>query len=888
MSILGKQNFGTETWNITGNNSDVVLQNAIDTSTRNIIYVRNYGVVSSDTIDATEAVRLAHAAANAANARVSYDGLAIVCIQANARIALQTSTDFAYCKIRPLNAVNTGTLTYSGYQMFVVTDPAAPLVTLLNQTPTSVSTSLMKGSVTPTRGIFEGSGFVNIVHSSVTVPGRAAPTISTTISYRQSFWANKGGLTTSALATDLTANGGLLATVSYRKSSDRRLTIEHFTTAEYGYNNQTFFAIARNNVDLRYLNVTDTEETPSFANINQLVLIENCGDIVISDYRVSPRMTIGTQGTYGLNITNAADIYLNRMLSTGRAIDGGSAWGTIGTNNVNGFYITDCILNRVDCHSGGFNFFVHDCILSGPSGGVIYGWGGGTLSVKNTKVYGGISLVSKRSDYSGSWFGEIVVSDCELSAPGTQTAFGVRIQNIGAHVDTFCPEAIRVSNIVRVDRSSGNGGPFVPIELTVSSVASYQSALVYPPQNIVVDNVSSLTDQWRSNILIDYMNMAAIPTRQFMDISVSGIHPNLLTSGTSLSGFYDNPLQAGRTLTAFSYPTRVVIRIQDCSRFYVRSRLVNSSSGTSRQLYINNSGLCGVELDQASGNPLTCVITNCRFDDAVPAVGTAVIGSVYSSPTRFTTITNCYFSTLSPWDISGASVLYGNVLATGHSVVLPSGCTPHTAFSGFYSTSSVGNGPKVVTDMSLVSSDYTLRWPAATGGLHQSLGIGATAGTLAWSSTPVVRACSNTQVTSAAVTTEEVLYSAAIPANSLGPNGCAFVSFVIRSANTTATSRMLRVRVSSAATGGSQVYSNAFGASNTTFALNRYLVANNNSVSAQKSPASANVGFSTSGLNTAAVDTAGGILYINLTYQTDNVASLATLEHVLVETIYSL
>jgi hypothetical protein len=59
-------------------------------------------------------------------------------------------------------------------------------------------------------------------------------------------------------------------------------------------------------------------------------------------------------------------------------------------------------------------------------------------------------------------------------------------------------------------------------------------------------------------------------------------------------------------------------------------------------------------------------------------------------------------------------------------------------------------------------------------------------------------------------------------------------------------------------------------------------------VSAQKSPASANVGFSTSGLNTAAVDTAGGILYINLTYQTDNVASLATLEHVLVETIYSL
>lgn len=765
----------TGTTNVAGNSTISTNANTNQTC----VLVKDFGAIGNGVVDDTDAVRAAHSFANSNNFSVSYEGLDQCLVQADAKITINTNVDFANCKFLLANAVRSSP-SYNGYTLFNVVDAAAPLVSLTNQTPTNAATNLKKGSVFPTVGIFAGPGFVNITHSSVTVPGRGQFTdISSTVNYKQTFYVHTAGETSYPLSLDLTANSGVLSSVTYRVASAKRIVIQNFSVFENGFNSQKLFYVTRNNVDFRHIYVmgyTGGYTGGPYDNINQLIRIDDCGDVTISDYKLTPRMITGENGSYGLSSYNAADIFVTRMTGAGQtpsASETNRAWGCIQNENVNGFHITDSIVNRVDCHNGGFNFTVHDCVIHGDASeqAVCFGWGGGVLSVQGCKIINARAIIMQRTDYCGSWFGSMSIDNCQISFNKRYECYGIRMSKLGAPSDTYCAETISITNVQKIDRAlSGNGGGFYPLEMVVHSSLAYNAAKVYAPHAINIHNVSC-NFQWRSGILLDLMNMVRVDSSHSLHINISNVRPDTVTfssdGSTSFSGLYDFEKHSTRSIAASDYPSRLMIHISDCSRFYVESLMFNNGTSSSRQIHITNCGLTGVELGASQTNKLMCRISNCRFTDVPSGTGTAVVGSVYSAAEQFTSLHNCHFSGDTVWDLSRISLLQGCTF-TSTLPTFPSGANVQNAFSGWYADS-------------VFAQTYK--------------------------SNQVINRYTGTNITIAGTTSEAIVLGIQIPANSLGPKGHLRLSFFLSFNNNNANSKTLRFRIgpNNSLTGAQQV-----------------------------------------------------------------------------------
>lgn len=883
-----------------GGSANVVggpLTTGADNTYKTTILVKDYGAVGNGITDDSIAIRNAHTFANSNGYTVSYEGLTKVAVQANAQIPINTNIDFANCKFLLLNSV-AGTPSYNGNVLFTVSDPIKAVVLEEFISPTSPSTNLLRGSVLPTIGIFNGPGYARISHVSVVVPGSGANgvPISTTVPYSQSFYVHRGGEVSHALANDLTATGGTLSLVSVREASDRRVVISNFSIYLNGFNSQRLFYVTRNNVDFRNIFVggyVDPYAGGSYSNINQLIHLEYCGDITITDYKLAPQMTTGTSGTYGLACYHAADIFVQRMTSIGKTTDGGSAWGTIYTEDVNGFHITDSIVNNVGAESGAFNFFVHDCAIHGDStdAAVQFGWGGGTLSVKNTKIYNAHSIVYKLPNYSGTWFGDMEVANCEISSSHT-TLYGIRIDNVGAPIDTYCPDIITVQNIARVGRTTTNdGGVFTALQLTVRDTPTYVSAKVYAPFNINVRNVACVT-QWRGGVNLDLLNIVRSNTNHNLDIQIDGIRCDLTSNAANVGGFYDYAKHAGRTIASTDYPSRMMISIKNCSRFQVQTRMYNATNST-RHMYLDDCDLTGLDLSGTS-DALYCRVNSCRFLNNTSYGATVVLGGIASASNKYTVFNNCRLSSATTWDLSRASILQGIVIQG--SAVLPTGATKQSAFLGWYDSTMTNNGYRVINSFDNVLADYVLQWPATTAELpHQRLGIGTTGGQLTWNQCPIVRYCSGAALTQYSSTNEEILSSVLIPANSIGPKGAVRIFLWVSNANTSTSTKTIRIRLSttpyfspngSANYSGTQVFTNAMNTS-TQFSMYGYALWGNNASDIKWDTTNA-LGNHTGTTTTSGVpfDTTQDF-YVNITAQTFSTSALFILNGISVETIYA-
>lgn len=623
---------------------------------REFVSVKDFGAVGDGVTDDTAAVTAAHVYANSIGAAVSYKGCNRIAIQANARVPVKTSVDFENCEVVILGGVAGSPGFPIPNIVFVVTDDACPLVT----TTGAVSASnLTKGALFPTLGLFDGHGYA-LLECAFQVPNRAE---TGTVNYKQSFKINRNGRASQPLSTDISAHASAI-TVSYRRTSQKRLFISNLTLVEGTWNNQCVIDIQRCNVKVSGVSMLFNAPGSTFNNICAILRVTDASDVYIEDFVTTGRPVTASAGSYCLEVNGGSDIFVDRM----NALTG---WGATGCNNINGMYYNRCVLNRVDVHESAHNVFVDDCDIH--EAGMVYGWGGGVFSIKNSRLHR-CPAISSRPDYGNTFFGDFIVDGCEAESNTTSTYYVVDLLTnpIGASTAIYAPETITVQNFRRVGKASGSNAELVPVAIQIKDASS----LVYAPSSIKVHNIGC-HPSWRFGMRLDFLNMEGNPgTFNVTRIEFSEIFPNV--TATTSTGIVD--------LTNIRTPSAAVQPIylgNNCDNI----RLLCRSSGGA-EVYLNNMGLNGVEFNSGASTQPRCHIDHCRF--FIPATGyanpspLAPVGGTRTGNSNYTSISNSTFGASNVWNLANVSASFGVLITPGtQTPALPSGQTPTTMFTGF-------------------------------------------------------------------------------------------------------------------------------------------------------------------------------------------------------------
>lgn len=451
--------------------------------------------VSENIADATEKLRLMHNIANQYNLDVSYAGLVSVNVQADARIFINTNTDFAGCRLDALNGIVSNPA-WNGQtkRMFIVSDPNRKVTTLtLNvseltagQTQITVPDSAMEGLL--------------VINSNKRIGNRTSNP-NENLYFQQSFTLSSGGVLNLPLVKDLTQN--TVTATLYSENSKRWVTIKGLYADISKFNNQSLLRVERN-----YVKVTDWVFERSIRNepasANALIWFWQCSNIIFEDSRTVAPADKGL-ASYGLNMSYCADVILRTV--TGVDLD---SWGYTVCNYVTGLYAENYHFGRLDAHQGMMYWKVRGGVLHGHN--FQYGWGGGYLDIDGATVIADRILYA-RNDYDGDFDGSISIKNIKWIIPtksgmttesvdngsGAETRYIAKVfdatQSGTTSVDASgniikCKLAtdITIENIEVIAPSFLNG------QLTIALIwfeLINASAIVHMPKNVSIKNVYS-------------------------------------------------------------------------------------------------------------------------------------------------------------------------------------------------------------------------------------------------------------------------------------------------------------------------------------------------------------------------------------------------------------
>ncbi len=617
--------------------------------------IKQFGVVGDGIVNDTVAITRYHTFCNTVNATTSYKGLSSILVNANAQISVQTGVDFANIPIKIANGiVGTPVGESTLLKCFIINDPTCPVVTA---TGSVAAINLVKGSSTPTLGLFDGHGFAQL-ECAFQVPNRAK---TGTMNYTQAFKVNRLGVCSQPLSVDLQAYTAAI-TVSYRKTSKTRLEVQNIRLEDENFNSFCLLRIERCNVKVSNFTVLTNSESGTYVNADRIISIHSGSDIYIEDFITTGRQVSTSIGSYALEADGAADVYVAKM----NALTG---WGATGTNNINGLHYINCVLNRVDTHSSAHNIFVDNSTINGM--GVIYGWGGGVIKVTNCEVIDA-PVIATRSDYGGTFFGDLIASNITVHAPGTSTYYAIDLLSnpLGASTTVACPNKITVNQLNRVSKSASTA-ELVPVAIKISG-----TSVVTAPELIDITNIYSLIG-WRFGLRLDLFNMERSVSSSVTRLNVSNVHADAVTSG-SASVLSTGVLDFASVLTPSTRPG-LVASFNDVWNIGFQSKLVTGLTIN----FSNNSIINAVVVDTASGTQPTIRYDNCKFTTPASGFTSAPVGGTTSGTSAYTSVQNCEIAN-SAFDFSLVAALMGNLVrSNGSAITWPAGVTATIAFTGY-------------------------------------------------------------------------------------------------------------------------------------------------------------------------------------------------------------
>lgn len=634
-----------------------------DTLAKSIIYVRMYQDTWDGVVDNTAAITSAHQAANLFNAAVSYAGIKDFTLQANAQIPINTNVDFCGATLHVLNGVVS--ITDPENTCFLVSDPASPVVTIINATTTG---SLKAGSVTPLEGIIDHQGGFAYVKAPLKIPNRYMDGLD---DYSQSFATGWNSKVIHGLSVDLTAYNGQL-TIEHRAPS-RGIEITGLDIDPNNFNRQIIFQIERNNVAIRGL--TSKNQTANIQTINRIIRIFKGAHISIENINCPCQTTGGSEtaeGTYVLQYRYAANIHVRNMTALGGFTS--NTWHSIAGDHVNGIYFTECQVKRIDGHAGFHNVFINKCTLN--TTGIAYGWGGGIMRVSDCAFEFLGDGIFTRGDYGGNWFGVIAVNNISFDIGSLNTSrFNVINLSVGANVATTMPRVITLSNITQVGKFANSNQSTINISLmrnadTVGTVTA--------PETVVISDIAS-TSQAMVCATLDWGSFERGADYFNQRLIIKDVHGIPASGSRVISG---NGIVFPAASIVPTAAASLDIMVSKCDSLLIDSSLCPAV----RNINIEMSTVHGVITPLAASSPRV-ILRGCRLDR--PATGFTEyvqIGGDRSGGGRYTTMDGCIIAA-AKFDLSRIAAATGCLFETGTDIpTIPAGWTFSDMFTGIKTT----------------------------------------------------------------------------------------------------------------------------------------------------------------------------------------------------------
>lgn len=634
------------------------VENNVQNKLMEWVHVRDFGVVGDGT-DETEKLRLAHNKANVLGVPVSYNGINKVTVQADSRIWVNTDVDFSGVVFSILGGFVTNPSVVNRQYVFEVYDPDTPLETIEPGT----SPDLRAGSFTPLGNIPQGFALLT---ADFKIVNRARTGF---VDYQQSFQVGEGGVVLHPLSANLTSNN--IVEILHRANPRQKITLKNATLDGGGYNNLVFTNLSRNHISLEDMSVS-SQVIPATVETCRLFQIDHASDIEINRLTAAGRkQPAGVfDGTYILSITSVANLRLNNCY-----IAGGRPG--FGSNNVNGLYVNNSMLNRVDVHSSGHNIYVDKSTLLDR--GIMIGWGGGDIKATDSTVFNS-AMVTDRPDYSGSWFNaNVEVVRCSASAPNFRVYSFVRLESFGSTsvvpevgnplAPTVLPLSITVDDcVLKGPFNQTNDQVVMGVTITVA-----EGTEVIAPKFV---KISNLKQEGGYHLLGNKIPLADMSPNDIgvtvVDIEGCVSHGRAVTGPTEAGILLDLGDKENSSLRAFVY-------LANCKGVYVRSSIQQSG-----RFKFTDCEIRRVEMLAPSGRTPAVEYNNCLFQSPIlrggesyaPVCGTGISGHY---PTVFN---NCRINA-NQYDLSLATVFTGTIIRSGLSPLLPADVTPDDVFFGW-------------------------------------------------------------------------------------------------------------------------------------------------------------------------------------------------------------
>lgn len=161
------------------------------------------------------------------------------------------------------------------------------------------------------------------------------------------------------------------------------------------------------------------------------------------------------KSNYDLILEHSANITIDKVISND--IEDIYRWGITGTNYTKDIIYKDCVLNRIDSHTGVHNLSIENCTI-GVKGITLTG--SGIFNLKNVTRLGSESFIELRADYGSSWNGTINITDCTYKPTYSNQiiSFFVTYDNNELHdygYDLYLPN-ININNLKIEDENNLN------------------------------------------------------------------------------------------------------------------------------------------------------------------------------------------------------------------------------------------------------------------------------------------------------------------------------------------------------------------------------------------------------------------------------------------------